>query len=56
MIEAVATGTAVIAFGRGSVPEIIDPGVTGFVVDSIEEAAAAALSTAAAVTAAANAA
>ena len=36
-----ATGTPVIAFGRGSVPEIIDHGVTGFVVDSVEEAAAA---------------
>jgi glycosyltransferase involved in cell wall biosynthesis len=36
-----ATGTPVIAFGRGSVPEIIDHGVTGFVVDSVEKAAAA---------------
>jgi glycosyltransferase involved in cell wall biosynthesis len=41
MIEAMASGTPVIAFGRGSVPEIIDHGVTGFVVDSIDEAAAA---------------
>ena len=41
MIEAIASGTPVIAFGRRSVPEIIDQGVTGFVVDSIEEAAAA---------------
>jgi glycosyltransferase involved in cell wall biosynthesis len=41
MIEAMASGTPVIAFSRGSVPEIIDHGVTGFVVDSIEEAAAA---------------
>jgi glycosyltransferase involved in cell wall biosynthesis len=41
MIEAMATGTPVIAFGRGSVPEIIDHGVTGFVVDSVEKAAAA---------------
>jgi glycosyltransferase involved in cell wall biosynthesis len=41
MIEAMATGTPVIAFGRGSVPEIIDHGVTGFVVDGVEEAAAA---------------
>ena len=40
-VEAMATGTPVIAFGRGSVPEIIDHGVTGFVVDSVEEAAAA---------------
>ena len=41
MIEAMASGTPVIAFERGSVPEIIDHGVTGFVVDSIDEAAAA---------------
>jgi glycosyltransferase involved in cell wall biosynthesis len=41
MIEAMAAGTPVIAFGRGSVREIIDHGVTGFVVDSVEEAAAA---------------
>ena len=30
-----------IAFGRGSVPEIIDHGVTGFVVDNVDEAVAA---------------
>jgi glycosyltransferase involved in cell wall biosynthesis len=41
MIEAMANGTPVIAFRRGSVPEIIDEGVTGFVVDSIDEAVAA---------------
>lgn len=33
MIEAMACGTPVIAFGRGSVPEIVKDGVTGFVVD-----------------------
>jgi glycosyltransferase involved in cell wall biosynthesis len=38
MIEAFACGTPVIAWNRGSVPEIIDEGVTGFIVDS-EEAA-----------------
>ena len=38
MIEAMACGTPVIAYRAGSVPEIIDPGVTGFVVDSIDEA------------------
>lgn len=38
MIESLACGTPVIAFRNGSVPEIIDDGVTGFVVDSIEEA------------------
>lgn len=31
MIEAMACGTPVIAFGRGSVPEIIKDGVTGFI-------------------------
>jgi glycosyltransferase involved in cell wall biosynthesis len=40
-IEAMANGTPVIAFRRGSVPEIIDEGVTGFVVDSIDTAVAA---------------
>lgn len=42
MIESLACGTPVIAFRRGSVPEIIEDGVTGFVVDSVEEAAEAA--------------
>jgi glycosyltransferase involved in cell wall biosynthesis len=40
MIEAMACGTPVIAFARGSVPEVVDPGVTGFIVASIEEAVA----------------
>lgn len=38
MIEALACGTPVIAFRCGSVPEVMDDGVTGFVVDSVEEA------------------
>jgi glycosyltransferase involved in cell wall biosynthesis len=38
MIEAMACGTPVIAFRNGSVPEVIDDGVTGFVVGNIEEA------------------
>jgi glycosyltransferase involved in cell wall biosynthesis len=38
MIEAMACGTPVIAFRAGSVPEIIQDGVTGFVVDNEEEA------------------
>jgi glycosyltransferase involved in cell wall biosynthesis len=42
MIEALACGTPVIAFRRGSVEEIIDDGVTGFIVDSMEEAVEAA--------------
>jgi glycosyltransferase involved in cell wall biosynthesis len=38
MIEAMACGTPVIAFPRGSVPEIIEDGVTGFIVSNREEA------------------
>jgi glycosyltransferase involved in cell wall biosynthesis len=41
MIEAMACGTPVLAFRHGSVPEIIDPGVTGIVVDGMDAAAAA---------------
>jgi glycosyltransferase involved in cell wall biosynthesis len=41
MIEAMACGTPVLAFRCGSVPEIVDEGVTGMVVESIEEAIAA---------------
>jgi glycosyltransferase involved in cell wall biosynthesis len=41
MIEAMACGTPVVAFRRGSVPEVITDGVTGFVVDTLDEAAAA---------------
>ncbi|HET9230190.1 MAG TPA: glycosyltransferase family 4 protein [Vitreimonas sp.] len=38
MIEAMACGTPVIAFRRGSVPEVIDHGVSGYVVDDVEAA------------------
>lgn len=38
VIEAMACGTPVIASRRGSMPEIIEHGVTGFLVDSLEEA------------------
>jgi glycosyltransferase involved in cell wall biosynthesis len=38
MIEAMACGTPVIAFESGSVPEVIDDGISGFVVGSIAEA------------------
>jgi glycosyltransferase involved in cell wall biosynthesis len=38
MIEAMACGTPVIAWGRGSVPEVIEPGLTGFIVHSEREA------------------
>ena len=41
MIEAMSCGTPVIAFKNGSVPEVLDDGVTGFIVESVEEAIAA---------------
>ena len=41
MIEAMACGTPVLAFRCGSIPEVIEDGVTGKVVDSEEEAIAA---------------
>jgi glycosyltransferase involved in cell wall biosynthesis len=41
MIESIACGTPVIAWREGSVPEVIDHGVTGFIVDSVEQAAEA---------------
>ena len=42
MIEAMACGTPVIAFNRGSVPEIIEDGVTGFIVEDEQGAIGAA--------------
>jgi len=36
-----ACGTPVIAFNRGSMPELIEHGVTGFLVDTVDEAIAA---------------
>jgi len=42
MIEAMACGTPVIAFRRGSVPEVIEDGITGFIVDDMQGAIAAA--------------
>ncbi len=41
VIEAMACGTPVIASRRGSMPELIDDGVTGFLVDGVEQAIAA---------------
>jgi glycosyltransferase involved in cell wall biosynthesis len=38
MIEAMACGTPVIAFNRGSIPEVIDEGLTGFIVEDVEGA------------------
>lgn len=41
MIEAMACGTPLIAFNCGSVPEVIDDGVSGIIVSSIDEAVTA---------------
>jgi glycosyltransferase involved in cell wall biosynthesis len=38
MLEAMACGTPVIARGRGSIPEVVDHGLTGFIFDRDEEA------------------
>jgi glycosyltransferase involved in cell wall biosynthesis len=41
VVESMACGTPVIAFRRGSMPELIDDGTTGFLVADVDEAAAA---------------
>jgi glycosyltransferase involved in cell wall biosynthesis len=41
VVEAMASGTPVVAFDRGSMGEIIEPGVSGFLVRTIDEAVAA---------------
>jgi glycosyltransferase involved in cell wall biosynthesis len=41
MIESLAAGTPVIAFRAGSVPEVIRHGVSGFIVETVDEACAA---------------
>ena len=41
-IEAMACGTPVVAFHSGSIPEIVEDGVTGFVVEDEKEAVASA--------------
>lgn len=41
VIEAMACGTPVIAINRGSMPELIEDGVNGFLVNSVDEAVAA---------------
>jgi glycosyltransferase involved in cell wall biosynthesis len=38
MIEAMACGTPVVAFRNGSVPEVIDDGISGFIVDDMKQA------------------
>ena len=42
MIEAMSAGTPVIAFHNGSVPEVVVDGVTGFIVETMDEAVTAA--------------
>ena len=42
MIEAMACGTPTIAYRQGSIPEVLDHGVTGFVVDDLPQAVRAA--------------
>jgi glycosyltransferase involved in cell wall biosynthesis len=42
MIEAMACGTPVIAMRQGSVPEVVDEGITGFIVDDEDAAGRAA--------------
>jgi glycosyltransferase involved in cell wall biosynthesis len=41
VVEAMACGTPVIAFNKGSMPEIISSGVDGFLVENVEQAVAA---------------
>jgi len=41
MIEAIACGTPIIAYRLGSVPELVDEGTTGFIVNGIDEAVGA---------------
>jgi glycosyltransferase involved in cell wall biosynthesis len=41
VVEAMACGTPVVAYRRGSMPEILDEGVTGYLADGVPGAAAA---------------
>lgn len=40
LIEAMLSGCPVVAYGRGSVPELVEPGLTGYIVESPEQMAA----------------
>lgn len=40
VVEAMACGTPVVAFNKGSMPELIESGKSGFIVDNVEEAVA----------------
>ena len=41
VVESLSSGTPVIAWRRGSMPEIIDDGETGFLVDDVDQAVSA---------------
>ena len=41
VVESMACGTPVVVYRRGSMPEVVDEGVTGFLVDTAEQASAA---------------
>jgi glycosyltransferase involved in cell wall biosynthesis len=40
VVEAMACGTPVVGYRRGALPETVEPGVTGFLADGVESAAA----------------
>jgi hypothetical protein len=47
MIEAMACGTPVLAYRSGAVPEVVDEGITGMIVDNIDQARIASVQVAA---------